>query len=235
MGDAGQKLKRRREQLDLRFRDVEEASQIIATQRGSDEYLIGLSRLSEIENKGAVPSIYRLYALCAIYRLDFLEVLQWYGIDIANLPADASMVPIVRTNTLEFGSSIDGDVMLPLTLDPGMDIRRTTFLSRMIQRWGKLPLLLLNNSEPRAYRYAWVGTDDWSMYPVIHPGALLLIDDGRRKIQSSGWKSELDRPIYLLESRSGFLIGWCTMQEKHLIVQPHPSSQAPARIFAMPD
>src|SRR3954452_7629791 len=108
--DAGQRLKRRREQLDLRFRDVEEASQTIADHRGSDEYLIGLSRLSDIENKGAVPTIYRLYALCAIYRLDFIEVLEWYGLDLSHLPTDASLVPADRTHPVDFGTNLNGSV-----------------------------------------------------------------------------------------------------------------------------
>jgi hypothetical protein len=39
-----------------------------------------LSRLADIENRDTVASIYRLYTLCAIYRLDFDEVLEWYGV-----------------------------------------------------------------------------------------------------------------------------------------------------------
>jgi len=35
-------------------------------------------------------------------------------------------------------------VQLPLATDAGIDLRKTTYLSRMIQRWGKLPLSLLN-------------------------------------------------------------------------------------------
>jgi len=76
MEDAGQKLKRVRESLNLRYRDVEEASFQIAERYKNDEYAIVLSRLSDIENKGAVPSIYRIYSLAAIYRLDYHEVLE---------------------------------------------------------------------------------------------------------------------------------------------------------------
>ena len=75
MEEAGQKLKRARERLNLRYRDVEEASNQIAARHSNDEFSIALSRLADIENKGTVPTIYRLYALCAIYRLDFNEVL----------------------------------------------------------------------------------------------------------------------------------------------------------------
>ena len=81
MEEPGQKLKRMRERLNLRYRDVEEASQKIAEIRGSDEFAIVLSRLADIENKGTVPTIFRLYSLCAIYRLDPVEVLEWYGVD----------------------------------------------------------------------------------------------------------------------------------------------------------
>jgi transcriptional regulator with XRE-family HTH domain len=70
MKDAGQKLKRARERLNLRYRDVEQASLRIAERRQTDEFAIALSRLSDIENKGTVPTIYRLYSLCVIYRLD---------------------------------------------------------------------------------------------------------------------------------------------------------------------
>ncbi len=89
--EPGQKLKRVRERLGLRFRDVEEASARIASRRKNDEFLLALSRLADIENKGTIPSIYRLYSLCAIYRLDMPEVLAWYGISLDTMPGDASL------------------------------------------------------------------------------------------------------------------------------------------------
>src|SRR5512138_1124246 len=98
MEDAGQKLKKRREELNLRYRDVEDASQQIAVRRNNDEFAIALSRLADIENKGTVPSIYRIYSLCAIYRLDLLDVLEWYGIDLSLLPGDAALIDIGRTH-----------------------------------------------------------------------------------------------------------------------------------------
>jgi transcriptional regulator with XRE-family HTH domain len=74
MEEAGQKLKRVRERLRLKFRDVEEASARIAARHGSDEFIVALSRLADIENKGTMPSVYRLYSLCAIYRLEMDSV-----------------------------------------------------------------------------------------------------------------------------------------------------------------
>jgi len=50
------------------MRDVESASVQIAQKFDNEEFAIPPSRLSDIETKGIVPSIYRLYALAAIYR-----------------------------------------------------------------------------------------------------------------------------------------------------------------------
>ena len=41
-----------RERLNLRYRDVEEASHRIADRHKNDEFSIALSRLADIENKG---------------------------------------------------------------------------------------------------------------------------------------------------------------------------------------
>lgn len=233
MEEAGQKLKRVRERLRLKFRDVEEASSRIAARHGNDEFIVALSRLADIENKGTMPSVYRLYSLCAIYRLDMAEVLSWYGISLSALPADADVVQHARTHPVGFRPE-DGDIQVPLSLDPGLDLSRTAFLSRLIQKWGKLPLMLLNNLDLKNQRYGLIGTDDWSMYPLIAPGSLVVIDDTRRRIATSGWTGEFDRPIYFLEHREGYVCGWCTLKEGQLIVQPHPASLGEPEAYAYP-
>jgi transcriptional regulator with XRE-family HTH domain len=235
MEDAGEKLKRVRDRLNLTIRDVEEASRRIAGRHKNDEFVIGLSRLSEIENKGTVPTIYRLYSLCSIYRLDLLDVMEWYGVDSGELAADAATAEIARTHVIGFGSLETGHVQVPLALDPGIDMRRTTFLSRMIQRWGKLPLSLLNGFDLKGHRYAFIGMEDWLMYPLIQPGALVLIDESRRKVINSGWSSEFERPIYFFEHRKGFACGWCTLNASQLVLQPHPSSMCFPEVYAYPE
>ena len=234
MDDAGQKLKKRREELNLRYRDVEVASQSIAARRGSDEFLIALSRLSDIENKGTVPSIYRLYSLCAIYRLDINDVLEWYGVDASHLASDASSIGIARTHSIGLKASGNGSVQIPLSLDPGVDLKSTFYLTRMIQRWGKIPLMLLNGLELRDHRYAYVGTEDWSMYPLIQPGSLVIIDETKRKVVTRGWTNEFERPIYFLEYRGGYRIGWCNLKEDSLVVLPHPASDGDTYVY-LPD
>jgi transcriptional regulator with XRE-family HTH domain len=73
MLSAGQSLRQVREQLDLTLREVESASARIADKHGNDAFAVSPSRLSDIETKGLVPSIYRLYSLAVIYWRDLRE------------------------------------------------------------------------------------------------------------------------------------------------------------------
>lgn len=234
MEEAGQKLKRARDRLNLTIRDVEDASRKIADKHGNDEFVVGISRLSEIENRGTVPTLFRLYALCAIYRLDLGEVMEWYGIHTANLASDAVMLANERTHLMTIRTDERGDVQLPLALDPGVEFGRTTFLSRMIQRWGRLPLAMLSGLDVKEQRYGFIGSDDWFMYPLIQPGALVVIDDTKRKISTGGWHTEFDRPIYFFEHREGYACGWCTLDGEQLILQPHPASPCSPKLFEFP-
>jgi transcriptional regulator with XRE-family HTH domain len=235
MEEAGQKLKRVRERLGLRFRDVEEASAKIASRRGNDEFMIPLSRLADIENKGTIPSLYRLYSLCAIYHIDFHEVLSWYGISVAALASDSGVIEHTRTHAVGFRPPEEGSVQVPIALDPGLDLSRTVYLSRFIQRWGTVPLILLGSLDLKNYRYGLIGTEDWFMWPLVPPGSLVVIDDTKRKIIPSGWTNEYERPIYFLEHRGGYVCAWCALKDDQLIVQPHPASDGEPEFYEYPE
>jgi transcriptional regulator with XRE-family HTH domain len=231
MDEPGHRLKQARERLNLTYRDVAEASNQIANRHNNDEFLIGISRLSDIENKGTVPTIFRLYSLCTIYRLDASEVLEWYGVVLSKQASDAAAISLGKTHPIGFNLSTYGELQVPLSLDPGVDLRKTTFLSRVVQRWGKLPVSLLNGFDVKNIRYGFVGAEDWSMYPIIQPESLILIDETQRKIATSGWSNEYERPIYFIEHRTGYFIGWCSAADRHLIIQPHPSSRSVPHVF----
>jgi transcriptional regulator with XRE-family HTH domain len=89
MNDAGYRLKTARLRLGLTFRDVERASDALAAAKQCPEYYVPISRLSDIENHAAQPNFYRIYSLCAIYRISFSEALLWYGVDLSQLSSDA--------------------------------------------------------------------------------------------------------------------------------------------------
>jgi transcriptional regulator with XRE-family HTH domain len=222
MERPGEKLKRVRERLKLTYRDVERASQQLAHRRANDEFAIALSRLADIENKGTVPTIFRLYTLCAIYQLSVQEVLGWYGVQTDLLPAESLLMPLNETRMVELPTTASFTV--PQPADCEIDLNSTTFLSHVIRRWGKTGLSLLNGWDLGRQRFGFIGLEDWSMYPLLHPGALVLIDERMRRIATDGWTNELDRPIYFLEHRGGFRCGWCAAYEDRILVQPHPSS-----------
>jgi len=227
---AGQRLRRARERLGLRFRDVEQASQAVAERHGNQEFVVLISRLSDIESHGTLPSIYRLYSLCCIYRLNLNEVLGWFGIPVQSMATDAGMVAIEKTHSIDFDP--DGaEVTLPISLDPGIDLRKTFFVSEVVQRWGKLPLALVGGIDVKRYRYGFVGTDDWSMNPAVPAGALLIVDDAKRKIQTTGWRNQGERPIYFLEHRDGHFCRWCSVKDNVISLIPDPSSDAPVLTF----
>lgn len=232
--EAGQRLRRARERLNLKFRDVETASQLIAERRANPEFGVLISRLSDIENQGTLPSLYRLYSLCCIYRLDLQEVLGWYGIPVESIASDAGVIQIGKTHAVNFDPDAGAAAMLPISLDPGIDLRRTSFLSEVVQRWGKLPLSLLSGVDVSHFRYAFVGTEDWGMHPAVPPGSLLVIDDTKRKIQSTGWNSLSERPIYFLEHRDAFYCRWCSFKDGVISLISDPQSDSPVLNFPFP-
>ncbi len=239
MDDAGQKLKLARERLGLRYRDVEEFSARIADRHKNSEFTIAISRLSDMENRGVVPNIYKLYSLCTIYRLEITDVLLWYGVDVGGLPADVTLMAPDKTHLLSLspeGASLGSGahVQVPLSLDPGVDLRKTTFLSRFIQSWGILPVMLLAGLDLKAHRYGFLGLDDWFMYPLLQPGSLLLIDESKNRIAASGWTNEFDRPIYFLERREGWTCCWCSVEGERLIAVPHPASPCAPQVYSYP-
>jgi transcriptional regulator with XRE-family HTH domain len=223
MEEAGRKLKRAREKLELTFRQVADASARIAAIRKNEEYTINPSRLVEIEKGEALPTIFRFYSLCAIYRLELLDVLEWYGVSPATLPADSSVISVTKTHAIGFRPEV-GEIQVPDRVDPGFDPAKTVFLSRLIEKWGWIPVMLFNHLDLRNLRYGYIGTEDWSMHPIIPPGSLVVVDETKRRIPPSTRSSEFDRPIFFLEHDGGYVCGYCTARDGRLTVQFRVSS-----------
>ena len=125
-------------------------------------------------------------------------------------------------------------IELPTHLETMLDLTQTAYLSRHLQPWGKLPVALLNSLDHRKQCYAFVGTEDWSMHPLIPPGSFIQIDESKRRILNDGWVDEYDRPIYFLEDRTGYRCRWCTQQDGALIVQPHSRSHVAPEVLRCP-
>jgi transcriptional regulator with XRE-family HTH domain len=222
----GQRLRLLREQCGLTIRDVESSSSRLATKHANDDYGIPLSRLSDIETKGNVPSIFRLYSLSVIYHRDYRELLSWYGVDLNRAASDDAIMPMPKSQLTETTASATM-VRVPTKMDPAFDPRRTVNLGRFVQQWGLVPLSYLANFAQTEYTYAYVGTNDFTMYPILPPGAFLQIDETKNHVVNGVWQSEFHRPIYFIEMRDSYTCAWCSISKDNLIIQPHPLSPTP--------
>lgn len=233
MISAGQQLRFVREQLGLTLRDVEIASSRIAARHRNRNFAITPGRLSDIEGKGGLPSLYRLHTLAVIYRLDAREILAWYGIEVNESAADLQLSAPPNSHRTETLAGVTA-VNVPLVFDPAFDARRTLNLGRVVEKWGVVPLAYLNQFATADYTYAYVGTQDFTMYPLLLPGSFLQVDESRNAVVEGAWRSEYERPIYFVESREGFTCCWCSLQGDQITLQPHPLSPARVRVARHP-
>jgi len=233
MLSAGVGLRQIRDQLGLTMRDVESASARISALHGSEEYLIPPSRLSDIETKGVVPSVYRFYSLAAIYRRPMHDLLLMYGIDLGAVTADWSSSRPAKSHVAAFEDE-EAQCNVPVRFDPGFELHETTDLRRMIQSWGAVPFSFLNNLAGQKYTYAFIGTEDYTMYPLLQPGSFVQVDESKRRVLTRPWRSEYERPMYFVETREGFVCCWCSLRPNYLVLQPHPLSSTPVRMLKHP-
>jgi len=233
MLSAGRRLRELREQIGLTLRDVEIASTALAESRGVEEFITNPSRLSDIETKGVIPSIYRLYALSVIYRADFTELLKLYGVDLNTTAADLAVCSPSKTHRLEITAS-RGTTQIPTRLDPGFDLNRSFDLGRMIESWGPVPMQFLQELAKKKYAYAYIGMQDLTMYPLLLPGSFVQVDEERSRVEEGPWRSEWERPIYFVETREGHVCCWCSLRRGEIVLQSHPLSPVLPRILKHP-
>jgi transcriptional regulator with XRE-family HTH domain len=230
--DPGLQLRALREKLGLTIRDVEAASSRLATRHRNPEYAISISRLSDIETKGILPNAFKIYSLAIIYRMTFSEILEWYGLDLTHAAQDAGIAGLPQSHLL--ARTEGGSFRIPVKLDPAFDVKKTTNIGRMIQTWGILPLAHLSALLDTNQTFGYIGTEDFTMYPLLLPGSFVQVDEARNTVIEKMWRSEYERPIYFVESREGFTCCWCSVKGDKIILQPHPLSPAQPRVARYP-
>jgi hypothetical protein len=215
------------------MRDVELASAQIAQRFDNEEFTIPPSRLSDIETKGIIPSIFRFYSFAAIYRREYRELLAFYGLELDGIFADIGFGHPQKSHLTEAANNIT-QARIPTKLDPGFSLQKTTDLKRAIEQWGAVPMAYLELFANDHYTYGYIGTEDFTMYPILPPGTFVQIDETRNKIIDGNWHSEFERPIYFVEMRDGFACCWCSKRGDSIVLQPHPLSPASVRVLRHP-
>lgn len=224
---AGDKLRNLREELGLTLRDVEAASVRLSEIHGNTDYILPISRLSDIETKSIVPSIFRLYSLAVIYRLSVQELFALFGIDLSRIAVDSSVaVPSQTHRTTNIQSAA---FRMPVKLDPAFSPSKTSNFGRLIMQWGTVPLAYLEQFETANFTYGYIGSDDFTMYPILLPGSFIQVDETKAKVAESGWRTEYERPIYFVQTRSGYTCCWCDQEGQNTVLLAHPLSPVKTR------
>jgi hypothetical protein len=212
--------------------EVAAASEKIAEKKGMPQFAVSPSRLSDIESKGIAPSIFRVYSLAIIYRIEPDALMQFYGGDLhANLgsfkvdPPRTHLLPDVLAPT---------HVPIPTEMDLSFDATRTSHLSRSIKAWGVGSLSFISGLEGQHYIYGYVGSRDFTMHPVILAGSFLKVDERLTTPSEGPFSSELNRPIYFVETRDGFRCCWCVVKKKCIHLIPHPRSGTEPEVLRYP-
>jgi hypothetical protein len=225
----GLRLRQVRERLGLTYRDVERSSFELAAHRGRSEFILHISRLADIENRGVVPSLHKTYTLAVIYHLNPLDVFRWYDVPVDDFFGDAAIFHTPQSHLMAPPTSL----RIPVHFDPAFDPKRTEFLSRMVEQWGRFEGVLTNQDGKN--RYGYIGLNDRRMVPILRPGSIVLVDTSTRKVEETDWVTEYDRPMYFVEIRDGYRCGWFHVDGSRLVMQPHPLSRCVPESWAVPD
>ncbi len=232
---AGTYLKNVRTQLGLGLREVQDASNVLAEYENNEEMYISAARLVQIESEPSVPGVFKLLSLGAIYGLDFLDLLAKYGVKPDRVHQYRRLLRSRLTQPVSTNiRSLDTSVTIPIRLDPRFRWETTQFLNRAVAIWGEVPAAFLVNFNPREHICGLVGLEDYTMFPLLRPGALVMVDGNQRRVIQKEWQNELERPIYFVELRDGYRCAWCQVEEGNLTLIPHPMSPVPAQTFSFP-
>jgi len=75
-----------------------------------------------------------------------------------------------------------------------VQFERTNLLSQMFNQWGGLPASLFPHMDQKQSVYGYVGTEDFTLFPLFRPGSFVQIDPGQRRVDRSGRSKEFHRP-----------------------------------------
>lgn len=224
MADA-HKLKTLRNRRNITVREVEQASRRIADVKGDKRYCISNGWLAQLENGAYEPNICKLFSLSVIYRVNFMDLVRLYNVDVDEREKYERVAnPYVTQLNFDNGNG-DGGCAL--------SAERSTSLMPESEVVKALEIPVGEDRTPGII-YGHLGLADFTMYPMIQPGALLKIDPRQNKLTSGAWRNEYERPIFFVELRDAYACGWCDLQDNHLLIIPHPLSSVSVRRFTYP-
>jgi transcriptional regulator with XRE-family HTH domain len=236
--EAGTRLRAKRERLHLSIRRVAEMSEKIAQEKNDPAFFVPHNWISDLENGKSKPRLLpRFHSLSLIYDCDINEILAAFGLNIADLGNERGHIslPHTRLSGLPLGQSDPRVVVAAPQLPLKLPLQQTNLVHRMFQDLGEMPSFLLQRAGPQEVLYGYVGTDDYTLDPIIRPGAFVQIDPEQNKVIRGMWPSEHERPVYFVELRDNrYAVCWCELEGNHLLLLPSPKSPVPIRHLRYP-
>jgi transcriptional regulator with XRE-family HTH domain len=217
-GRPGQRLKTLRNGRNITVREVEHASRRIAEEKGDKRFCISNGWLAQLENGVSEPNIQKFFSLSVIYRVSYVDLLRLYDVDVDEREkyetiADPYLTRLIVPNANAAPDSNEPDDTSLITGD--------THVSG-------------NSNRTPHIIHARLGLTEFTMYPMIRPGAVLRIDTNQNKLIPGASPNEYERPIYFIELRGGYACGWCELQGNQLRLIPHPISPMSVQLFTYP-
>jgi transcriptional regulator with XRE-family HTH domain len=228
--EAGRRLRSVRERLGLSTRDVERMSRELAESKQNQEYYISHAWLSQIERGELTPQIFKICSLSTIYQCRIDEVLEFYGIRVSDMGREQIRQPLPHTQLV--GTS-GPPAEISRAAVPGVPLERTDLVSRMFSGLSRLEADLFPRGAAGSV-YGYIGTQDFTLFPLIRPGSFVEIDSAQRKIEKAKRESVFERPIYFLELRDDYACSWCEEKEGSLLLIPFPQSGCRVRQVRYP-
>ncbi len=234
--EAGKRLRAKRERRSLSIRDVERFSKKIVAEKNSPAYYVPHNWVSDLENGKSKPRLAKFHSLSLIYECDINEILALFGLNVCDLDKERGLIALPHTHLSDLTLSRAGTfVPASLKLPDKLPLERTNLVHRMFQGLGEMPFFLLQQANLRDVLYGWVGTEDYTLDPVIRPGAFVQIDPHQNRVIKGVWPSEHRRPVYFVELRDNrYACCWCDLDGSRLLLVPSPKSSVPIRQLRYP-
>ena len=234
--ESGKRLRAKRERRHLSIRDVEKFSRKIVEEKSNPAYFVSHNWVSDLETGRSKPRLAKFHSLSLIYDCDINEILALFGLNIADLGKERGLVALPYTHL----SGLSLDPLKPLvvtapSVPTKVPLEETTLVRGMFQGLGEMPFFLLQQADPQAVLYGYVGTDDYTLDPLIRPGAFVQIDPQQNKVIKGVWPNEHERPVYFVELRDNhYACSWCAVEGNYLQLVPSPKSPVPIRHLRYP-
>ncbi len=104
----------------------------------------------------------------------------------------------------------------------------------MVERWGTLPLTMLRLCLLSTTSMPTLAMKTSPCIRYCSPDHSCRSMNRERRVVERQWRSDYDRPIYLVETRDGFTCCWCDVLPNMLVLRPHSLSPAQVRILKHP-